>query len=98
VPWMGAGISAVRARAIDLEEATPHIVWSPLAGLGLDAWWPVGGPWFAVTGLGCVLDVRRESYIIDPEGRVGRGPRVECGAMLGALWGPMIAGKRRGLR
>jgi hypothetical protein len=95
VPWVGAGISAVGLRALDptLRGNTSDTVWSALAGLGVDAWWPLGRTWFALTGVGCSVYASRERYRIDGNG-VGRGPRVECGATLGAGLGSGIASEQ----
>lgn len=93
-PWAGSGVSAVRVRAHDLPGATRRWVWSALVGLGVDTWWPLRRGWFAMTGLGCLVYISREAYRVDPDGEIGRGPRVDCGASLGAAWGEGIARQR----
>jgi hypothetical protein len=85
-PWIGGGVSRAAVRALDLDPAPTTACWSGLVAAGLDATRQIGRGWSLRADAGCSLFLAQEAYRIDPDGEIGRGPRVGCTLTLGAGW------------
>ncbi len=86
-PWVGLGVMVARAQGQDLPDNPLRTTAAPLAAAGFETAWPMARGWFARLNVGCVLVTIREVYRVEPEGEIGRGPRVACTSTLGIAWG-----------
>lgn len=82
-PWLGAGLGVARVRALDIPEASEEVSTTGLLGLGFQTVWPLGKWWSAILDVGCLVLLTRDTYRVEPDGVVGRGPRGICSASLG---------------
>ena len=58
-----------------------------LVGAGIEIAWPLAKGWRGRLDLGCLMLTTRDSYRVEPDGEIGRGPRVVCSSMIGVRFG-----------
>jgi hypothetical protein len=86
-PWLGVGAMLAELRAVDVPSAPTKVSTSALLGTGLQLAWPIKDSWSGHLDFSCLVLTSRDSYRVQPEGEIGRGPRVVCAAMLGVATG-----------
>lgn len=86
-PWVGLGVMVARAQGQDLPQNPLRTTVAPLAAAGFETAWPMARGWLARLNAGCVLVTIQEVYRVEPEGEIGRGPRVVCTSTVGIAWG-----------
>jgi len=86
-PWVGLGGMVAQLRALDVASSTTKVSTSVLVGAGLELAWPVRHNWSGRLDLGCLMLTSRDSYRVEPDGEIGRGPRVVCAALVGMQFG-----------
>lgn len=82
-PWVGLGATVVELRALDVSAGSARSTLAVLMGGGLELAWPIGARWFGRLDSSCLVLSARESYRVEPDGEIGRGPRVVCSSTVG---------------
>jgi hypothetical protein len=86
-PWLGVGLTLVELRALDIAAAPSRSTLTTVVGAGLEIAWPLAKGWLGRLDLSCMILTTRDSYRIEPDGEIGRGPRVVCSSMMGIGFG-----------
>jgi hypothetical protein len=86
-PWIGVGGTLAQLRALDVESAPTRSSASALVGAGLELAWPIANSWSGRLDLSCLVLASRDSYRVQPDGEIGRGPRVVCATLVGLAIG-----------
>jgi len=90
-PWLGVGLTLAELRALDITTAPSTSTLAAVVGAGLEVAWPLANGWRGRLDLSCLVLTTRDSYRIEPDGEVGRGPRVVCSSMIGIAFGSRSA-------
>lgn len=85
-PWLGTGFALTTLKAINLVEQSTQVSYSPTADFGFDIIYPLVSSLGLQTGAHGTVFLLRDRYEINPDGVVGRGPRVAIGLNLGIIW------------
>lgn len=97
-PWLGVGLTLAELRALDIAAAPSRSTSAAVLGAGLELAWPLAKGWRGRLDLSCLILTTRDSYRVEPDGEIGRGPRVVCSSMIGIGFGarsPSFAGESR---
>jgi len=92
-PWLGVGLSAARLHALEVPAAPTKITMTSIVEAGLELAWPVSTTWHGRFDIGCSVLMFRDTYQVDPDGEIGRGPRVVCATLIGVGIGDASAGR-----
>jgi hypothetical protein len=92
-PWAGVGLSLSRLRALDVAAAPTKTSATAVLGAGLEMAWPMGKGWFGRLDVSCMILATRDTYQVDPDGEIGRGPRVVCASMVGVGLAGLLVGR-----
>jgi hypothetical protein len=92
-PWAGLGATLVEVRALDVPGASTRSRVVAVMGGGLELAWPVLGRWFGRLDSSCMVLSSRDSYRVEPDGEIGRGPRVVCSSTVGIRFGSARPGE-----
>ena len=85
-PWLGTGFALTTLKAIDLVKQSTQVSYSPTADFGFDIIYPLVSSIGLQMGAHGTVFLLRDRYEINPDGVVGRGPRVALGLNLGIFW------------
>jgi hypothetical protein len=85
-PWLGTGLALTALKAVDLGDQSTEISYSPTADFGFDIVCPLVSSVGLQMSAKSTLFLRRDRYEINPDGVVGKGPRVAIGLDLGIFW------------
>jgi len=92
-PWLGLGLSAARLQALDVPAAPTKTSVTSIAEAGLEFAWPLGTSWHGRFDVSCVTLVYRDTYRVEPDGEIGRGPRFVCTTLIGVGWGRVFGAR-----
>jgi hypothetical protein len=82
-PWFGGGVARNRLKALDLAVSSTVSSYAPTLSAGFEVALPLGSRIALLQNTICTVYLRRDSYQVNPDGIIGRGPRVSCGMTLG---------------
>jgi hypothetical protein len=82
-PWLGVGLAGARVRALDVPAPPTKTTMTSMVEAGLEIAWPLSAAWHGRFEVGCSILMIRNTYRVDPDGEIGRGPRVVCATLIG---------------
>ncbi len=92
-PWLGLGLAVARLHALDVPAAPTKTTMTSMVEAGLEIAWPLGAAWHGRFDVGCSVLMLRDTYLVDPDGEIGRGPRVVCATLIGIGIGSASVGQ-----